>query len=235
MKPFAWMLAACCVAMPSYALAATEVWTIEPSHTFPSFDTSHLGISFWRGKFNKTSGKIWVDPVTKTGHLKIEIDTQSVDVGLPILNKILQGPDFLQADKYPVATYVGDTMVFRGDRLVAVKGEFTLRGITIPLTLKVLSSKCMTDPMLKLPHCGADAQAEFDRSKFGMTRDLVASDPYVRLQIQVEALKGDGLPDFSKMHLPGVGGPPGGPPPGGLPGAPSGPPPGAGGPPPGAP
>ncbi|MFM8463069.1 MAG: YceI family protein, partial [Burkholderiaceae bacterium] len=38
--------------------AVAQVYNIDPSHTYPSFEADHMGLSVWRGKFTKTSGKI---------------------------------------------------------------------------------------------------------------------------------------------------------------------------------
>jgi hypothetical protein len=65
------------------------------------------------------------------------------------------------------------------------------------------------NPMFKREVCGADARAEFDRRDFGMVSDIVNDNGKVRLQIQVEANKGDSIP----MPPPGAGMPPGSPPP----------------------
>ena len=40
------------------ALANAANYTIDPDHTYPSLEMSHMGLSIWRGKFNKTTGKI---------------------------------------------------------------------------------------------------------------------------------------------------------------------------------
>jgi len=37
------------------ASAAVEHYTIDPNHTYPSFQAAHIGgISFWRGKFDRS-------------------------------------------------------------------------------------------------------------------------------------------------------------------------------------
>ncbi len=38
--------------------AAPISYGIDPEHTYPSFEADHMGLSIWRGKFNKTSGKV---------------------------------------------------------------------------------------------------------------------------------------------------------------------------------
>lgn len=40
----------------STAFAAPESYTVDPAHTYPSLEFSHMGMSVWRGKFNKSRG-----------------------------------------------------------------------------------------------------------------------------------------------------------------------------------
>ena len=55
--PFA--LTAFLSALP--AVAELETYTVDPLHTFPSYEVSHCGYSMQRGRFNRTSGKISLD------------------------------------------------------------------------------------------------------------------------------------------------------------------------------
>jgi hypothetical protein len=55
--------------------------------------------------------------------------------------------------------------------------------------------------MFKREICGADARAEFDRRDFGMTRDIVPTDPNVRLAIEIEALRGAELPPMPTPEM----------------------------------
>ena len=57
------------VAAPSFA----QTYKIDSSHTYPSFEADHKGISFWRGKFTKTEGTITLDRAAKTGTMTITI------------------------------------------------------------------------------------------------------------------------------------------------------------------
>jgi polyisoprenoid-binding protein YceI len=41
--------------------AAPTAYAVDPAHTYPSFEADHMGISVWRGKFNKSSGKVLYD------------------------------------------------------------------------------------------------------------------------------------------------------------------------------
>jgi polyisoprenoid-binding protein YceI len=202
------MATAACLVTPVALRAAPQVYTIEPMHTYPSFKTAHMGLSYWRGKFDHTSGKVWLDRTAKTGRVDIQIDVRSIDFGLPILNKVALGDDFFQAEQFPTAIYKSDSIRFEGDKPVAINGELTLRGITKPVKLQVLSFNCVQHPMFKREVCGADVRAQFDRREFGMTRDIVPADPNVRLMIQVEAVLGDTLPALPPPPLGGEGGAP---------------------------
>lgn len=180
------LLAALILACSSSAFAGT--YTIEPSHTYPSFEADHMGISLWRGKFTKTSGTIELDLAAKTGSVDIVVDAGSVDFGHAKMNEHAKGADMFNVAKFPNATFKGK-MKFNGDTPVAVEGEFTLLGVTKPMTLTISKFKCIQHPFFKKEACGADASAEFKRTDFGLSYATPKFAPEVKLQIQVEAIK----------------------------------------------
>ncbi len=180
-----------CMLAAGTASAFADTYNIEPSHTYPSFEADHFGISTWRGKFTRTSGNIVLDRAAKTGSVDITVDTSSVDFGHAKMNEKARGTDLFDVAQFPTATFKGKTFKFDGDTPVAIDGEFTLLGVTKPLTLKINKFKCIQHPMLKREVCGADASAEFKRSDFGMNYGLPAFSPEVKLAIQVEAVKAD--------------------------------------------
>jgi polyisoprenoid-binding protein YceI len=176
------------------AQAAVDHYTIDPSHTYPSFQAPHIaGISFWRGKFDRSSGTVTLDRAAKTGSLDITIDTSSIDFGHEKMNAHAKGADFFDVAKFPTATYKAKSIQFDGDTPVSVPGELTLHGVTRAVPLKINSFKCIVHPMLKKEVCGADASAEIDRTDFGISYGVPQPIPSgkVTLQIQVEALKDD--------------------------------------------
>jgi len=177
------------IAAGAGAAFAADTYTIEPNHTYPSFEADHMGISVLRGKFTKTSGNIVLDRAAKTGSVDIAIDASSLDFGHEKLNNHAKGPDMFDVAKFPVATYKGKAIRFEGDKPVAVDGELTLHGVTRPLTLAINKFKCIEHPMLKKEVCGADASAEFKRTDFGIGYGTPRFAPEVKLAIQVEAVK----------------------------------------------
>lgn len=174
--------------------AAPVTYEIDPAHTYPSFEADHMGgLSVWRGKFDRTSGKIVLDKAAQTGTVDVTVDAASVDYGLDKLNEKAKGEELFDVGKYPQATYKGKLAGFKNGAPGEVVGELTLHGVTKPLTLKIASFKCMPHPMFKAREvCGADAFASFDRADFGMD----AGKKYgfkmaVNLRIQVEALQAE--------------------------------------------
>jgi len=182
------LLTAALLAVSASGAIASTTYNIDPSHTYPSFEADHKGLSVWRGKFDKTSGTIQMDRGAKTGSMDITIDAASIDFGLDKLNTHAKSADMFNVEKFPTVKYVGKTFKFDGEQLVAVEGELTMMGVTKPVTLKVNKFKCVQDQRLKREICGADASAEFKRTDFGLTYATPAFSPDVKLAIQVEAI-----------------------------------------------
>jgi polyisoprenoid-binding protein YceI len=174
------------------AVAAPVRYTIDPSHTYPSFEADHMGVSLWRGKFNQTSGSVTLDKTAGAGTVDITVDIASIDFGHDLMNSKARDPELFDAAKYPTATYKGQLAGFANGAPTRIEGELTLHGVTRPVVLTVNSFKCIAHPMLKRELCGADAQAVLQRDAFGMD----AGKPYgfkmdVMLRIQVEAVEAE--------------------------------------------
>ena len=176
-------------ATSSAVTAAPTTYDIDPSHTYPSFEADHKGLSVWRGKFNTSAGRVILDRAAGSGRVEITIDTASVDYGHDKMNEHARAEDILDVAKYPQATYTGTLEGFVDGKPSRVVGELSLRGVTRPLTLTIHSFKCIEHPMHKRELCGADASATFKRDEFGID----AGKKYgfsmdVNLRIQVEAV-----------------------------------------------
>ncbi len=171
------------------AAIAADTYKIDPNHTYPSFEADHMGISVWRGKFNKTEGTVTLDRAAKTGMIDITVDTTSVDFGHEKMNEHAKKEDIFNVAKFPTATFKSKTIKFTGDVPTSAEGDFTLHGVTRPLTMTINKFKCIDHPMLKREVCGADVTAQFKRSDYGVNFGLPRFSPEVKLLIQVEAVK----------------------------------------------
>jgi polyisoprenoid-binding protein YceI len=180
------------VLMLMMAGASAQVYNIDSSHTYPSFEADHMGLSIWRGKFTKTTGKIVLDRQSTTGgNVEIVIDASTVDFGHVKMNEKARGDDMFNVAKFPNVLFKSTVLKYEGERLVMVDGEMTMLGITKPLSLRVTQFKCVLHPLHKREVCGADAHGRFDRSDFGMNIGLPRFSPEIKLAIQVEGIKAD--------------------------------------------
>ncbi len=186
------LLAVSLASLSVLTTAAPVAYNIDAEHTYPSFEADHMGISVWRGKFNKSNGKVMLDKEGKAGTVDIVIDPASIDFGHDKLNSWATGPEFLDTAKYPKATYKGKLAGFNKAGPTRVTGELTLHGVTRPVSLQIKSFKCMPHPMLKRDWCGADAYGTFQRDAFGLGAGKEWGFKMdVPLRIQVEAVRAE--------------------------------------------
>ena len=183
-------LVAVAIAASSFAaVAAPETYVMDGSHTFPRFSYSHFGYSTQLSHFDKTSGKIVIDKAAKSGSVDVTIDMKSVNTGSALFNGHIQGEDFLDTAKFPTATYKSTKVNFDGDKVASVEGNLTLKGITKPVTLSVVSFQCMPHPMVKKDACGATATTKVKRTDFNMGKNAPYVGDEVTIDIAFEAVK----------------------------------------------
>lgn len=170
------------------ALAAPEHYEIEPSHTYPYFEVGHFGFSHLLGRFNSTRGSITLDREAQTGSIDVEIDAASIDTGFAARDKALRGADFFQVGQYPTLRFHASKLRFDGKQPVAADGDFSMTGVTRPLTLTIERLICKPHPYWGKPACGARVSAVIRRSDFGMKYGIPFVSDEIRIRIELEAL-----------------------------------------------
>ena len=183
-------------AVPLAAFAAPENYTMDPYHTYPQFEVSHLGFSHMRGRFDRTSGKFTVDRAAKTGSLELVVQTASISTGdndkgsrPRARDEHLRSPDFFNVAEFPTMTFKGTGVRFQGDNVQSIDGQITLLGVTRPLTITLDTWKCGPHPLSKKEMCGGNAQGTVKRSDFGMKFGIPAVGDELKLWIEFEAYK----------------------------------------------
>ena len=171
------------------AFAAAETYNIDPNHTAPRFEYSHLGFSNQVHGFDKTSGSIVLDRAAKTASVDVTIDATSVNTGIANLTKDLQSEAYFDTAKYPTITFKSTGVTFDGDKPVSVAGDLTIKGVTKPVTLTVTNFSAMPHPMNKRNAIGANAVTKIKRSEFNMAKLVPFVSDEVTLSISVEALQ----------------------------------------------
>ncbi|MDP1863456.1 MAG: YceI family protein [Thiobacillus sp.] len=169
--------------------AAPETFNIDNTHTYPHFTYNHFGFSNQTHKFDKTSGKVVIDRVAKTGSVDVTIDATSVNTGYALFNEHIQAADYFDTATYPAITFKSSQMTFKGDQPVSLSGDLTIKGVTQKVTLNISHFKCMPHPMKKVEACGANASTEIKRSAFNMGKHVPYVSDEVMLTLAIEAVK----------------------------------------------
>jgi polyisoprenoid-binding protein YceI len=178
-------------AMPALA---QDTYVLDPAHSRPTFEVTHMGFSTQFGSFQTVTGKGMLDRAGKKGAIDVTIDANSVRIFDPRLEPIVKGDKFFNVEKFPTITFKSNDVSFDGDKVTAINGELTLVGVTKPVTLKVTEFRCGEHPFNKKPMCGGNAVATIKRSDWGITQGVTTMTPgdEVVLRIPFEALKDAG-------------------------------------------
>jgi polyisoprenoid-binding protein YceI len=181
------LVAALCAAP---AAAAPQTYALDPQNTWVHFELSHFGTSTIRGRLGPARGVVVLDAAARSGDISIEIDTASLSTGLGIFDERIRRDDLLATAAFPTAWFVSRTLQFDGERLVAVRGELTLRGHSLPLTLTATRFRCAPHPQPPARElCGGDFEGRIKRSDAGIDFGLPFVGDDVTLRVQVEGTR----------------------------------------------
>ncbi|HET7525956.1 MAG TPA: YceI family protein, partial [Burkholderiaceae bacterium] len=138
------------------------------------------------------NGDAVLDRAARKGRVQVEIDTATVSTGVPALDARLKEGDMLAVGANPRAYLVAERVEFDdAGRVKALRGEFTLRGVSMPLQLTALRFNCYTSPLIRREVCGGDFEGQFNRSAAGITHSLPFVSDTVRLLVTVEGIRDD--------------------------------------------
>ena len=121
-----------------YRLAPAGTYTLDPSHVGVIARVSHMGFSMSIFRFGKVSATLHWNPnnVAKS-KLNATVQTASIESNVPGFAEQLAGDKYLNAAKYPTATFVSTAFRKTDAQHGKVDGKFTLMGKTVPLTFDV--------------------------------------------------------------------------------------------------
>lgn len=133
-------------------------------------------------KWDSTLTFTSTDPAT--GTLDIKIQAASVDTGSGMKNGKLKSKDFFHVEQNRLITFRSTRITQTGPDTFDVAGDFTIRGVTKPETLKLkVSGKGTGSGTIS-------GTMAFDRKDYGMTKGI----PLVKIADRVEVtvnLKGE--------------------------------------------
>ena len=169
--------------------AGTYQFDKKGAHQFVMFKISHLGYSWLYGRFNDFNGTFTVDAENpENSKVEATIQTASVDSNHAERDKHLRSDDFLDVDKYPTATFKSTSIEQTGNDTAKITGDFTLHGVTKPVTLDAKMIGYGDDPWGGY-RMGLEASTSLRLADFGITKDLGPASETVDIIISVEGIK----------------------------------------------
>ncbi|WP_334182320.1 YceI family protein [Novosphingobium sp.] len=156
-------------------------YAVEPAHTQVTFSVSHMGISPFAGTFSGASGSMTLDPNKLSAtKLSVTIPVTSIQTTSDKLTEELRSADWLDAAKFPTATFVATSVTPRGPDAAAIDGTLTLHGVSKPITIMARFFGAAQNPMSKKDSIGFLGRALIKRSDFGVSKYVpVVSDETV--------------------------------------------------------
>lgn len=187
------VLASCSTLTPvpktSAATAFTSGnYTLDKTHAALLIRISHFGVSSYVGRFNDFDATLDFDADNPTAaKMWAVVQVASLDVNNPDFEKTLIGEEWLNSGAHPEAILVIDSVKVTGANTGVASGQFTLRGVTHPISLDVEFLAGINNPLTRKYTVGFEARGEFKRSDYGIDKLLsIAGDKFDFDTVKVE-------------------------------------------------
>ena len=183
---FAAMKAVCVLLIASPALAApvapqppAGAYTLDKTHTSVTFRVNHMGFSRYTARFSSIDGKLRFDPAAPaTMAVEATIDPLSLELNAPPkgFHDALTGKAWFNAAAFPAITFRSTKVEVTGASTAKVTGDFSLHGVTRPVTLEVTYNGGYPPNSFDPggARIGFSAHGVFKRSAFGMGMGIPA-------------------------------------------------------------
>ncbi|MEY2490022.1 MAG: hypothetical protein QOC70_1964 [Verrucomicrobiota bacterium] len=186
MKPLALFLAF--IGAFVFSANAADTFKVDPVHSFVLFSVQHFGVSNSYGRFNDISGTVVFDKDNPSkSSVELSVPVESLDTNNAKRDQSLKSPDYLNAKQFPTLKFKSTKVQGSGDTL-KVSGDFTLHGVTKPLTVdfkKVGEGKGLQGEA----RAGGETRFTIKRSDFGMNFMQGAVGDEVTIILSLEGVK----------------------------------------------
>jgi polyisoprenoid-binding protein YceI len=153
---------------PAATMPQSGSYKLDKRHAKILWGASHFGFSTYYGQFTDFDASLTLDAATPANSkLSVTVQTTSLATNDPALDKHLNSADFFDTAAHPTATFTSKAVRRTGARTADVTGDFTLLGVTKPLTLAVTFNGAGVGPAKK-PVAGFSATGTIKRSDYGM-------------------------------------------------------------------
>ncbi|MBL3658109.1 YceI family protein [Fulvivirga sediminis] len=148
-------------------VSAQTNWDLDKAHTKIGFSVSHMTISEVEGSFQEFDGSVVSSSDDFDGaEISFTAKTASIDTDVEQRNEHLKSADFFNVAKYPELTFKGKLK--KSGKKYKLEGDFTLLGVTKPVTFDVKYNGTIVDPYGNTK-AGFQITGTIDRTEYGMT------------------------------------------------------------------
>lgn len=150
-------------------------WSVDKTHSNLSFTINHLGINDINGSFTSVDSKISASKDDfSDAVVELTADANSIFTNQAQRDAHLKSADFLDAEKFPTLTFKSKSFKKAKGNHYEVKGDFTMHGVTKPVTLDAVLNGTTTHPQSKKQMAGFHVTGKIKRSDFAVGASMPA-------------------------------------------------------------
>jgi polyisoprenoid-binding protein YceI len=170
-------------------------YALDPTHSRIGFVARHAMVTKVRGQFNDFAGTAVLDaadPSASSAELTIEV--ASVDTRNAQRDGHLRTNDFFDAESHPQITFRSTAVEAAGDDRYRVRGDLTIKGTTLPVTVEFEYTGTAVDPFGN-QRVGFEGSTTVNRRDWGVTWNApleaggVLVSEKVTLEFEVSAIR----------------------------------------------
>jgi len=131
------------------ALAEAEKWEFDKAHSNIYFEVRHTYATV-RGQFDDFSGTLRFDPdLMEVGSITFEVNTKSINTGIPSRDNHLRSEEFFAINKYPSMTFQSTGVKQKEGNQYTIEGNLTIKGKTNKVALPFTYFGSRENPLKK--------------------------------------------------------------------------------------
>ncbi len=170
-------------------LHAADTYALDPVTSSALFRIKHFNIAYFHGTFNAIEGLLqWDQANPAVSSIAVTIQAASVDSRDAKRDAHLANPDFFDAKQFPVLRFVSSAITAVDATHYNVAGNFTMHGVTKPITIAVVKTGEGKDPKGN-QRIGFETVFTVKRSDYGMDKMLENIGDEVTVTFSTEGIR----------------------------------------------
>src|ERR1700753_1068353 len=146
----------------------TGTWVVDPIHSSVGFEVKHMMISTVRGQFKQYEGKLEAAEDYHDSRVRGVVQVASIDTGNADRDEHLRGPDFFDAEQWPLITFESTAIEHVVQGTYRVTGDLTIKDVTREIAVEANVEGAAVDPWGH-DRVGIAVRGSIDRTDFGLT------------------------------------------------------------------